>query len=89
MDDIGVYDYALTDSQIAELYESGPTTQFEYDCNGNLTKVTDPLNHVTQYDYDDLNRLTQRTDPDPDGSGTTYTSPITSYTYNALGWLRR
>lgn len=69
------------------LVEVGPVTQTDYDCNGNLVRVTDPLNHVTQYEYDDLNRLIARTDPDPDGAGTTYTSSVTLYAYNAVGWL--
>jgi RHS repeat-associated protein len=87
IDDVGVYDYALTADQVAELYESGPTTQFQYDCNNNLTQVIDPLNRVTEYEYDDLNRLIARKDPDPNTGGITANSPITLYTYNALGWL--
>ena len=87
VDDVGVYDYALTAAQVAELYEPGPITQTDYDCNGNLVRAIDPLNHVTEYDYDDLNRLITRTDPDPDGAEPTYVSPVTQYTYNSLGWL--
>jgi RHS repeat-associated protein len=33
-----------------------PTTTFEYDEVGNLTKVKDPLNHETKTTYDDRNR---------------------------------
>jgi RHS repeat-associated protein len=71
------------------LVEVGPVTETDYDEHDNLVKSIDPLNHVTTYHYDNLDRLTTRTDPDPDGaSGTTYTSPITHYTYNPEGWLR-
>ncbi len=87
IDDAAVYNYALSAAQVAELYESGPTTQFQFDCNGNLVKTTDPLGNVTEYEYDSLNRLITRTDADPDGAGTTYESPVTQYTYNSLGWL--
>jgi RHS repeat-associated protein len=70
------------------LVEAGPVTQTNYDCNGNLVKTIDPLNHVTTYDYDNLNRLVTRTVPDPDGeAGEDYESPVTEYSYNALGWL--
>ncbi|MCC7084413.1 MAG: RHS repeat protein, partial [Pirellulales bacterium] len=69
------------------LVEVGPVTQTKYDCNGNLVKATDPLGNATTYEYDDLNRLIARTDPDPDGSGSTYTSPVTHYAYNSLGWM--
>jgi YD repeat-containing protein len=70
------------------LVEVGPVTQTEYDCNGNLVKVIDPLGHVTQYVYDDLNRLVARKDPDQATGGITANSPITSYAYNFLGWLK-
>ena len=68
------------------LVEVGPVTQTDYDCNGNLVRTIDPLNHVTEYAYDDLNRRVAQIDSDPDGSGTAG-SPVTLYTYNAAGWL--
>jgi len=37
-------------------------TQYEYDDNGNQTKITDPINHATNSTYDALNRLKQVTD---------------------------
>ncbi|MGV1038026.1 MAG: RHS repeat protein, partial [Candidatus Nanopelagicales bacterium] len=43
-------------------------TAYEYDANGNRTKVTDPLAHSTVSTYDALNRLIQLTDP---GTGLT------------------
>lgn len=41
----------------------GQSTRYEYDPNGNRTKVTDPLNQSTVSSYDTLNRLIQVTDP--------------------------
>lgn len=38
------------------------TTVYEYDANGNLTTITDPLNRQTVNLYDALNRLSQTTD---------------------------
>jgi len=36
-------------------------TTFEYDASGNLTRITDPLNHSVQYEYDGLHRVTKET----------------------------
>ena len=41
----------------------GQTTVYGHDKQGNLTTVTDPLNHATNYAYDALNRLTEAIDP--------------------------
>ncbi len=41
----------------------GPSTQFEYDANGNRTRIIDPLGRTTSYAYDALNRLVASTDP--------------------------
>lgn len=72
-------------------------TLYEYDLNGNRTKVTDPLNHSTLSAYDALNRLIRLTDP---GNGlvqfsydgqdrlTSITDPRnlqTTYTVDGLG----
>ncbi len=47
----------------------GQTTVYAHDKQGNLTTVTDPLNHATSYAYDALNRLTEAIDPK---GGTTF-----------------
>jgi YD repeat-containing protein len=44
------------------------STAYEYDANGNRTKVTDPLSQSTLSAYDALNRLIKLTDP---GTGIT------------------
>ena len=41
------------------------TYQYQYDANGNLTQVTDPLGHITNHTYDALNRLQQQLQPAP------------------------
>ncbi|MEI2768664.1 MAG: RHS repeat-associated core domain-containing protein [Nitrosomonas sp.] len=38
------------------------TTQYQYDAQGNLKQVSDPLQHATQFQFDALNRLTQTID---------------------------
>jgi YD repeat-containing protein len=53
-------------------------TQYAYDPQGNVTRVTDPLNHLTSSAYDALNRLVAVTDP---GNG------ITRYAYDGVDQL--
>jgi RHS repeat-associated protein len=76
-----------------------PVTKYEYDANGNRTKLTDPLNRITSQTYDALNRMKQVTDPATGITQFTYdslnrltgvTDPrnlTTNYTYNAFGDL--
>ena len=47
----------------------GQTTVYDYDKQGNLSTVTDPLNNLTNYTYDALNRLAEAIDPK---GGTTF-----------------
>lgn len=78
---------------------TSPSTQitaYGYDNQGNLTTVTDPLNHVTTNAYDALNRLVSMTNPlsgvtafglnnkDQLTSVTDPRSNVTTYTVNAL-----
>ena len=72
-------------------------TLYEYDANGNQTKITDPLSHITVNGYDALSRLIQVTDPDQGQTRYAYdgqhrlaqvTDPnnhATSYTVDGLG----
>ncbi len=39
------------------------TTSYQYDANGNVTQITDPLGHVTSQSYDALDRLKQQVLP--------------------------
>jgi RHS repeat-associated protein len=75
------------------------TTTLQYDLNGNLTGITDPLGNKQSNAYDALNRLTQETDPnggqiryayDNSDSLNQVTDPLkhnTGYTRDALGEL--
>lgn len=72
---------------------------YEYDANGNVTKVTDALNHATTMTYDALDRVNTSTDAagqvtayqhDAAGRVVKVTDPrgnATSYTYDGLGQL--
>ncbi|MFZ1548712.1 MAG: hypothetical protein WAT12_16740 [Candidatus Nitrotoga sp.] len=46
-----------------------PVTNYEYDANGNLTKITDGLGNATIQQYDALNRLTKQQQPNPASAG--------------------
>jgi YD repeat-containing protein len=61
-----------------EIGAQNQTTQYAYDNQGNVTSVTDPLNHATSNQYDALNRLKQVTDPN---------SGVTQYGYNGIDQL--
>ncbi|MCB2263769.1 MAG: DUF6531 domain-containing protein [Candidatus Thiosymbion ectosymbiont of Robbea hypermnestra] len=74
----------------------GQTTQLDYDANGNLTKITDPLGRITTRVYDALDRIAHLTDAasgvvryayDGVGNLTGVTDPrglVTHYSYDAL-----
>jgi RHS repeat-associated protein len=64
--------------------QTGPEWNYQYGLTGspNVTQQTDPLGRVTVFAYDNLYRQKQITLPDPDGSGTFYTSPIWQWKYN-------
>ncbi len=84
-----------------ELGAQNQTTQYAYDNQGNVTSVTDPLNHVTANAYDALNRLIRVTDPNLGQSQYGYngidqlvsvTDPrnlTTSYNYDGLANLNQ
>ncbi|GAB2865971.1 hypothetical protein GCM10027277_38480 [Pseudoduganella ginsengisoli] len=64
-------------------FTSSPAT-FEYDANGNLTRVTDPLGRTASKQYDTLNRPVREQLPAA-GAGTS--APSMRYTYDALDQL--
>src|SRR6266581_3892147 len=61
-----------------EIGAQSQTTQYGYDNQGNLTSITDPLNHATSNAYDALNRLIRVTDPN---------LGQTQYAYNGIDQL--
>lgn len=77
----------------------GQNVRFTYNANGDLSTVTDSLNHVTSYAYDRQRRINHVTDAksghtwlihDPIGRLVQVKDPrnhITSYSYDGLGQL--
>ena len=60
------------------------TRQYEYDAEGNLKKVTDPLARVTDLSYDGLRRVTQEQQPSPVPGAA---RPTVQYAYDGLDYL--
>lgn len=60
------------------------TTRYEYDAQGNLTRITDPLGRITDQGYDALHRLRQQTQPAPAAN---VPRPVLRYTYDGLDQL--
>ncbi|EGW21449.1 RHS repeat domain-containing protein [Methylobacter tundripaludum] len=46
-------------------------TTYQYDANGNLTQITDPLGRIRQYQYDALNQPVRQLEPHPTVIGST------------------
>jgi len=70
---------ALIGSAAVAQITQNTTTQFQYDANGNVTQITDPLGRVTTETYDPLNRLKQQVLPAPNSGAPL---PTISYTYD-------
>jgi RHS repeat-associated protein len=79
----------------------GATTQFQYDAQDNLTRVTDPKGLNTDYAYNGLGDLLQLTSPDTGTTAYAYDSAgnrasqtdarakVQAYTYDALNRLTK
>lgn len=72
--------HSLTTAQVAQ----NTTTHFQYDANGNVTQIADPLGHVTNQKYDALNRLQQQIQPAPKAGAP---RPTIAYTYDGQDQL--
>ncbi|MES2740062.1 MAG: RHS repeat domain-containing protein [Pseudomonadota bacterium] len=79
----GVVSLALTTLVCAQTVQN-TTYTYQYDANGNMTQITDPLSHVTNQTYDALNRLKLQTQPAP---VTGAARPAIGYTYDGLDQL--
>ena len=72
-----------------------PTQAYTYDTAGRMTAEiqshtgSGAVELTTSYSYDTLDRVKTVTLPDPDGSGTTYASPVQAYQYDPAGHLKR
>ncbi|NHA00296.1 RHS repeat protein [Nocardioides sp. W3-2-3] len=62
-----------------------PTTTFEYDANGNQTKVTDPRGVETRYGYDRLGRVVKVDAASHDNDD----RAVTTYAYTRTGQVSR
>lgn len=60
------------------------TTRYEYDAQGNLTRITDPLGRATDHSYDALHRLRRQTQPAP---AVNAPRPVIGYAYDGLDQL--
>jgi len=47
----------------SSIAQQNTTTHYQYDANGNLTQIADPLGQITRNSYDALNRRIKITDP--------------------------
>ena len=63
------------------------TTQYQYDNNGNLTQITDPLNRIRTQQYDSLNRLIAQLAPALTSGPNSGQQATTRYTYDGLDQL--
>jgi RHS repeat-associated protein len=76
---------ALCGSALAQTPRSS-TTRYEYDANGNVTRIIDPLGRVTVQRYDSSNRLVQQVLPSPMAGAP---QPVIAYGYDAQDQLNR
>ncbi len=59
-------------SRLVEEKDAQASIRYEYDSNGNLTKITDKLGRVTSYTYDDQGNLLTQTTPRQNTTKMTY-----------------
>ena len=74
---------AVSTSAIAQTIQYS-TTRFQYDANGNLTHITDPLQQTTSFIIDPLDRVQQQQQPAPMIG---VARPIIGFTYDGLDQL--
>ncbi len=63
----------------ASLNTAQSISTYQYDPNGNLTQVTDPLGHNRQTQYDSLDQAVRQLEPDPTVTGNTLGQIDTGY----------
>jgi RHS repeat-associated protein/uncharacterized repeat protein (TIGR02543 family) len=61
-------------------------TTYQYDANGNLTQITDPLGRIRQVQYDALNQPVRQLEPHPTIIGSTLGQIDTAY--DSLGQIK-
>lgn len=70
---------ALTGSAVAAQTIQNSTYAYQYDANGNVMQITDPIGRVTNLAYDALGRSMQQTLPAPQANAA---RPVIQYTYD-------
>jgi YD repeat-containing protein len=67
-------------------FSAPAVTTYQYDANGNLTQVTDPLGRIRQVQYDALNQPVRQLEPHPTVIGSTLGQIDTAY--DSLGQIK-
>ena len=62
------------------------STSFQYDAQGNLTQITDPMGRVTNQSFDAFSRVTQQLQPPAAAGGT---RPAINFTYDGQDHLTK
>jgi RHS repeat-associated protein/uncharacterized repeat protein (TIGR02543 family) len=73
-------------SSVSAVFSAPAITTYQYDANGNLTRIIDPLGRVRQYQYDALNQPTRQLEPHPSLIGNTLGQTDTAY--DSLGQIK-
>jgi RHS repeat-associated protein len=81
---LGTSPLLIAGSAYADTPVQNTTTSYQYDANGNVTQITDPLGRVTTQSYDPLNRLVNQLQPPPVAAAA---RPSISYQYNGQDQL--
>lgn len=73
-------------SSINATFSAPAITTYQYDANGNLTQITDPLGRIRKYQYDALNQPVRQLEPHPSIIGSTLGQIDTAY--DSLGQVK-
>jgi RHS repeat-associated protein len=74
------YEYDTRQRLNSEYHPGLGRTKYEYDANGNLTKITDANNQITRFEYDNVDRLYRKYDA---------ADKYIEFRYNARGLLEK
>jgi RHS repeat-associated protein/uncharacterized repeat protein (TIGR02543 family) len=74
------------DWSVNATFSAPAITTYQYDANGNLTQITDPLGRIRQVQYDALNQPVRQLEPHPTIIGSTQGQIDT--TYDSLGQIK-
>jgi RHS repeat-associated protein/uncharacterized repeat protein (TIGR02543 family) len=66
-------------SSVNATFSAPAVTTYQYDANGNLTQITDPLGRIRKYQFDALNQPVRQLEPHPSIIGSTLGQIDTAY----------